>query len=150
MGVDKDGVAFYAAGAFDAFGVDGALAKTKVYRSSDNGVSWQDTAFGAGGQDIPPTTLDPYVYVDDQTGRVYSIDLAGAGSFLMFSDDKGETLGQQSAMSCARRQRPPDVLLPAPPSSRQPRLITTTGLLVPERHLLLPSTRSRCLDRCFA
>ena len=98
MGVDKDGVAFYAAGAFDAFGAEGAAAQTKIYRSSDNGTTWQDTTFGVGPYTAPPTTLDPYVYVDEATGRVFSIDLAGAGSFLVYSDDKGETW-QQSAIS---------------------------------------------------
>ena len=38
------------------------------------------------------------MYVDSATGRVFSIDLAGAGSFLVYSDDKGETW-QQSAIS---------------------------------------------------
>ena len=122
MGVDKDGVAFYAAGAFDAFGVNGAAAKTKVYRSTDNGVSWQDTTFGAGGQDFPPTTLDPYVYVDSATGRVFSIDLAGAGSFLVYSDDKGETW-QQSAIS-APGVNDHQTFFSGPPPKANP-LITT-------------------------
>jgi hypothetical protein len=122
MGVDKDGVAFYAASAFDAFGVNGAAAHTKVYRSTNGGISWEDTTFGVGGTDVPPTTLDPYVYVDSKTGRVFSIDLAGAGSFLVYSDDKGETW-QQSAMS-APGVNDHQTFFSGPPPAGNP-LITT-------------------------
>jgi hypothetical protein len=122
MGVDKDGVAFYAAGAFDAFNTNSGLAHTKIYRSSDGGVSWQDTTFGVSGQDFPPTTLDPYVYVDSSTSRVFSIDLAGAGSFLMYSDDKGETW-QESAMA-APGVNDHQTFFSGPPPKANP-LITT-------------------------
>ena len=134
MGVDKDGVAFYAAGAFDAFGANGAAAKTKVYRSTDNGISWQDTTFGAAGQDFPPTTLDPYVYVDSSTGRVFSIDLAGAGVLPRLLRRQGRDLAAERHQR-ARRQRPPDLLL-RPAAGRQPAGHSDTGH-VPERHLLL-------------
>ena len=119
MGVDKDGVAFYAAGAFDG---PAGLAHTKIFRSTDNGTTWQDTTFGASGQDFPPTTLDPYVYVDSATGRVFSIDLFGAGSFLVYSDDKGETW-QQSAIS-APGVNDHQTFFTGPPPKANP-LITT-------------------------
>ena len=88
MGVDADGVAFYAAGAFDGLG---GQARTEVLRSSDGGLTWSDTTFQLANEDFPPNTLDPYVYVDRLSGRVFSIDLLLAGSFLAYSDDKGET-----------------------------------------------------------
>lgn len=89
MGVDSKGRAFYAAAAFDG---TGGVARTKVYRSTDGGRSFQDVSPGAGGQDLPPTTLDPYVYVDQRTDRVFSVDLEGlAGSYISFSDDGGAT-----------------------------------------------------------
>lgn len=92
MGVDRLGRAFYAASAFD--GVFGISAKTKVMRSVDGGVTWQDVNPKLPGtrEDLPPASLDPMVYVDRDTGRVFTIDLEGlVGSFLSFSDDGGTT-----------------------------------------------------------
>ena len=39
----------------------------------------------------PPTNLDPYVYVEEESGRVFSLDLEVACGYLLFSDDEGET-----------------------------------------------------------
>lgn len=98
LGVDREGAAFYAAGDFDAFNT-GALARTEIYRSLDGGLTFQEASPQALGQDIPPTTLDPYTYVDNASGRVFSIDLIGAGSYLAYSDDKGETWGSSALSS---------------------------------------------------
>ena len=44
MGVDKDGVAFYARAPSTRSAADGgALAHTKIYRSTDNGSAGEDT-----------------------------------------------------------------------------------------------------------
>ena len=48
----------------------------------------QDAA--AAGQD-GPATLDPYIYVEENSGRVFDLDLLVASSALSFSDDGGET-----------------------------------------------------------
>lgn len=96
LGVDKDGTAFYAADAFDAYGTRG-LPRTEVWRSDDGGVSFFKASPTIADQDIPPHTLDPYVYVDRDTGRVFSIDLQAVGSFISYSDDKGETWQQSFA-----------------------------------------------------
>lgn len=92
IGVDRDGTAFYAASSFDD-GLDGLgfVPKTKILRSDDGGGTWTDVTFKTAADDTPPLTLDPYVYVDTASGRVFSIDNQGAGSFMTFSDDKGET-----------------------------------------------------------
>lgn len=90
MGVDSKGRAFYAAGDFD--GTGGTTARTEIFRSTDGGLSFQEVTPQVGGVDVPPTTLDPYVYVDQRTDRVFSIDLeALAGSYLAYSDDAGTT-----------------------------------------------------------
>ena len=97
MGVDGDGVGFYAAGAFDnAVG----QARTEIWRSTDGGVTWHEKSPSAAGVvEYPPATLDPYVYVDQITNRVYSIDLEGlSASFLAYTDDQGESW-TPSAMS---------------------------------------------------
>lgn len=97
IGVDLEGNAFFAASAFDAFGL-GALAHTEIWSSNDGGLTFHDVSPKALDQQLQPTTLDPYVYVDKKTGRVFSIDLVGAGSYLAYSDDKGQTWSE-SAMS---------------------------------------------------
>src|SRR3954447_12178828 len=89
LGVDRDGVGYYAASDFD--GPGGATARTELYRSDDGARTWQEHTPQVTGIDYPPTTLDPYVYVDQRTDRVYGIELNGAGSFLTFSDDHGAT-----------------------------------------------------------
>lgn len=90
IGIDRQGRGFFAAGAFDGTPVGGA-ARTEIYRSIDGGLGWTEVTPKAGPQEMAPATLDPFVYVDQRTDRVYSIDLYGGGSYLTFSDDGGET-----------------------------------------------------------
>jgi hypothetical protein len=71
IGISKDGALF-------------STAKHKVVRSTDRGRHWKDVT--------PPghvTTLDPFLYVDKRTGRVFKSDLAGTCQILSWSDDKG-------------------------------------------------------------
>jgi len=89
IGVDKDGVAFYAASTFDS--VVGE-ARTVILRSTDQNTSWQSVQPTVAGQDQHPQTLDPYLYVDPDTNRVFFDDLLlVGGSELSTSDDKGKT-----------------------------------------------------------
>ena len=91
LGVDKKGNAFFAAAAYDGVG---GLPRTKVLRSTDGGVTW--TWVGPKLTDdhpSPPATNDPYVYVDEETGRVFNVELSLslACSTLHYSDDQGAT-----------------------------------------------------------
>lgn len=63
-----------------------ASAMTRVVRSTDNGRSWKALTL-----DGHVTTLDPYLYVDPATSRVYKSDLAGTCQVLSWSDDRGTT-----------------------------------------------------------
>jgi hypothetical protein len=83
LGVDKDGVAYMAALGGDGF--------TRVMRSTDGGTSWASAEPRIPGTDTPrhPTTLDPYLYVDEETSRVFWLDWHGDCSFITWSDDKG-------------------------------------------------------------
>lgn len=68
---------------------DGTIYSTVMsgtVRSTDRGKTWADIT--------PPghvATLDPFLYVDKATGRVFKSDLAGTCQLLSFSDDRGTT-----------------------------------------------------------
>ncbi|HEV8361748.1 MAG TPA: sialidase family protein [Candidatus Thermoplasmatota archaeon] len=61
-----------------------------VMRSQDQGATWENVGprLPTGHQD-PPTTLDPYIYVDPTTDRVFDLDLYAACAYLSWSDDQG-------------------------------------------------------------
>ena len=63
-----------------------ASAMQDVVRSTDNGKSWQKLVL-----DGHVATLDPYLYVDPVTSRVYKSDLAGTCQVLSWTDDRGKT-----------------------------------------------------------
>lgn len=90
IGVDDEGVAYMAAAAYDA-GL--GLPRTRVMRSTDGGVSWSSVEPRIPGTDSPvhAVSTDPYLYVDEETGRVYWMDWHGDCSFLTWSDDQGES-----------------------------------------------------------
>jgi hypothetical protein len=104
LGVDKKGGAFFVAGAFDALPKESPKnsARTVILRSLDSNRSWTSIqpppVQGVPG-DGHPVTLDPYVYVDPQYGRVFDIDLTLAGSYLSYSDDQGKTWTRGAAIS---------------------------------------------------
>jgi hypothetical protein len=88
IGVDAKNAAFYAAATFDGVG---GLARTELLRSKNNGNTWTKvTPPVVAGQSLP-VTLDPYVYVEENSGRVFNLDLYVAGAYLSFSDDQGQT-----------------------------------------------------------
>lgn len=74
LGVTSDGHLFY-------------VAMEQVIRSADGGATWEVVSTTTSS----PTTLDPYLYVDPATDRVYSDQLYLGCSWLSWSDDRGET-----------------------------------------------------------
>ena len=91
IALDKAGNAFYVAGYFDDPGY-GAGSHTYVMRSTDGNKSWHDKEPTLpGGSEDPPRDLDPWIYADPDFGRVFNIGLVGAGSYLSYTDDGGET-----------------------------------------------------------
>lgn len=74
MGITSDGYLF-------------VVAMENVLRSADGGATWEVVSTLASS----PTTLDPYLYVDPATDRVYSDQLYLGCSYLSWSDDRGAT-----------------------------------------------------------
>lgn len=97
IGITKAGNAFYAAADFD--NVVGQ-AKTQIYASYDGNRTWQDVSPRVAGESFPPATLDPYIYVDQETSRIYSDDLYVGCSLLQWSDDEGKTWNRGNPLAC--------------------------------------------------
>ena len=98
IALDKGGNAFYVAGYFNdpAYGVG---SHTYVMRSKDGNKTWQDNEPRLpGGSEDPPRDLDPWIYADPDFGRVFNIGLIGAGSYVSYTDDGGESW-QHSAVT---------------------------------------------------
>ena len=111
LGIDKDGDIFYAAAGFDnAVGEPWTL----VMHSKDEGKTWKDTSPRVLDQHEMAISLDPYVYVDETTGRVFTIDLTLACSYMSFSDDKGASW-VTNPMSCSQPVNDHQTLFAGPP-----------------------------------
>ncbi len=76
-------------------GRDGTLwatAMQRTVRSTDAGRTWKDVT-PAGHV----ATLDPFLFVDKSTGRVFKSDLAGTCQLLSWTDDNGSTWSSSPA-----------------------------------------------------
>lgn len=63
-----------------------------VLRSSDEGETWERVSPQLPGeQNIHRASFDPYIYLDEEEGRLFTVDLLIACSELSFSDDLGES-----------------------------------------------------------
>ena len=128
IAVDDAGVVFMSAGAFDA-AIPG-LARQELRRSKNNGQTWdsvQAPFFSGAGE---TTTLDPYVWADPATGRTFAVTLLGAGSYLAWTDDGGETFDESALSSpgvndhqSLTTHKPPANLAPPVPTDAFPNLV---------------------------
>jgi hypothetical protein len=91
VGVTKRGTVYTTTIEFD--GPGGATGTTVIHVSRDGGRTFKPVSMGVAGTAKNPATLDPYVYVDPDFGRAFSVDLAGAGSLISWTDDTGESKG---------------------------------------------------------
>ena len=85
LGIDRKGNIFFIA-------IDGEqfpAFPTETIRSTDNGRTW-DNVTPPPPQDHP-ISEDPYLHVDEDTGRVFSVDFMLPCSAVSYSDDQGKT-----------------------------------------------------------
>jgi hypothetical protein len=117
IGINKDGTAFYAAGAFDALpaGSPRQLARTELLRSRDGGLTWKSIQPPVAGQTTdPPTTLDPFVWLDEDTGRVFNPELYAACTSMHYSDNEGESY-QTNRAACGEPVNDHQTVFTGPP-----------------------------------
>lgn len=124
IGVDKLNRAYYPASTFDALPKESPRnsAHTILLTSGDRGKQWRSVQPMIASQDAHPVSLDPYVYVDPKTSRIFDIDLALAGSYLSFSDDSGETW-TTVPLTSASGANDHQTLFAGPPPAGNPSLI---------------------------
>jgi hypothetical protein len=91
MGVTRQGVAFV--NGLDASGL-------VVSRSRDHGRSWAVVTPRVAGQSIHQIGGDPYLFVDDTTGRVFWSDYANSCSVVSYSDDQGASWATNLLAGC--------------------------------------------------
>lgn len=112
MGVTKEGQMF-----FTAFQSNTSIF---VMRSADGGHTWDDRSPSLGG--VAPAhrlSLDPYVFHDEWTGRIFNIDLTVACSYLSFTDDI-ESGWTTNPLACGRPVNDHQTLFGGPPVSSSP------------------------------
>jgi hypothetical protein len=106
MGVTKDGELFYTA----------ASSRNEVLRSSDLGKTWEVVSPKLAGRNVHAISLDPYIWVDEDTGRVFTIDLTVACSLMSYSDDLGKSW-TTNPLACGRPVNDHQTLFGGPPVS---------------------------------
>ncbi len=129
LGVNKAGTGFYAAATFDTVGA--LLPRTVVMRSRDGGRTWVGVSplLPDPLQSEPPINGDPMVYVEEDTGRLFSLDTYDADCmWLLFSDDEGDTWNRNPVVCDAVAVTDHQTIFAGPPPPGQELL----GLVFPE------------------
>lgn len=78
LGITEKGSVFYTA----------AYSPVDVMRSTDQGRTWDVVSPMIGEQNLHPFSLDPYLFVDPATSRVFTVDLIPC-PHISYSDDEG-------------------------------------------------------------
>lgn len=89
-------------------------AQVEVIRSVNGGSAWQAVSPQIASQKTHPVSIDPYIYVDDVTQRIFTIDLTMACSILSFTDNEGENW-QSNPFGCGVPLNDHQTLFTGPP-----------------------------------
>ncbi|HEV3472969.1 MAG TPA: hypothetical protein VG408_07150, partial [Actinomycetota bacterium] len=81
LGITKRGSVFFTA-------ASPTLGPVDVMRSTNEGNTWKVVSPKVGGHNAHPFSMDPYLYVDPTTSRVYTVDLIPC-PVISYSDDEG-------------------------------------------------------------
>ena len=107
IGINKKGHVFYTAASW--------IQDVDVWKSTDDGESWKLVSPTIAGQKTHRLTLDPYIYLDESTNRLFNIDLTVACSYLSFSDDGGDSW-VTNPLACGRPINDHQTLFSGPPA----------------------------------
>ncbi|HYP22350.1 MAG TPA: sialidase family protein, partial [Actinomycetota bacterium] len=89
----------------------------EVVRSKDEGKTWEIVSPNlAGAANSHPISLDPYVWADRDTDRIFNLDLTVACSLMSFTDDLGETW-TTNPLACGRPVNDHHTLFGGPPAT---------------------------------
>ncbi len=91
--------------------------RVEVVRSSDEGKTWELTSPKLpNGRNAQALSFDPYLWVDEYTDRIFTIDLTVACAYLSFSDDEGKSW-TTNPLACGRPVNDHQTLFSGPPIS---------------------------------
>ena len=108
LGITEDGDVFYTAIQTNT--------RNEVLRSSDDGQSWEIVSPKLpNGRNAHALSVDPYLFVDEDTSRVFTIDLTVACSYLSFTDDAGASW-TTNPLACGRPINDHQTLFGGPPA----------------------------------
>ena len=108
LGLTKNGDIFYTA--FQS------NTRIEVAHSGDNGKTWDLRSPEIGGRNVHSLSVDPYIYVDKDTDRIFNIDLTVACSYMSYSDDKGKSW-ITNPLACGRPVNDHQTLFAGPPAT---------------------------------
>lgn len=89
--------------------------RVEILRSQNEGKKWEIVSPKIGNRNAQLLTLDPYVWVDWRTDRIFTIDLTVACSYMSYSDDHGKSW-ITNPLACGRPVNDHQTLFSGPPA----------------------------------
>lgn len=110
IGVTKDGSIFFQA-------LQGSPKVVRGTPAGNGNFRWSDVSPMVGNRQRHPESLDPYLYVDQRTDRVFTLDFLFGCSELSYTDDLGKSW-TTSPLQCAEQDH--QTLFAGPPPKSGP------------------------------